>query len=253
MNLTHYNLCNKIERTPIMKKFLKIICCVVLALTFVVGTPLVELSTGFNVSSSAAYAATKISKPEIHSMNYDHYLRMMKLSWKKCSGAQKYWVYCSENNGKYQRVRTTTKTSYEIGIPYNTNCSFKVKAIGKNGKKSSFSNVINILVKNNDNCYDEYFGIPDFGFRLHAVPYDIFHGKSGSFYFYDRDDLSYDSNGIVSLYGSWLSIYGFNYPEKVYDSTSGTYNYLYIRDYDNMGVMLVITDDIVKVAVLKGN
>lgn len=246
MNLTHYNLCNKIERTPIMKKFLKIICCVVLALTFVVGTPLVELGTGFNVSSSAAYAATKISKPKI-SLKYVNNYSDIKISWKKCSGAQKYWVYRAEKGKKYRRIKVTSSTSFtDKSVSYNRKYSYKVCAIGKNGKKSSFSNIKSGLIECDDLTYDDCFGVPDFGYWFYCEPYDIYRNDFGVNYMYDLEDILANDISLTDaadLYSIWLDLYGFDLVDEDYSYEFDSYDYLYIRNYDSMGLAVSLSKD----------
>ncbi len=238
-----------------MKKILKTICCIMLMLTFAVCTPLVELHTGLTFTSSTVYAAsTKIAKPKI-SLKYVNHYSHIKISWKKCSGAQKYWVYRAEKGGKYKRIKVTTSTSFtDKSISYNKKYYYKVKAIGKNGKKSSFSNIKSGLIECDDFTYDYYFGVPDFGLLFSVDPYDIYTNDIGAIYYYWGDEIldnDYEFDDILPYYAYWLTNYGFDYLGDSYDEERNTIDYYYARNYDGVGVTVSFSLDGIEIYIIE--
>ena len=71
------------------------------------------------------------------------------LTWKKVTGAKKYFIYMSKN-GKtgWKKIGTATKTKfvYKKGTP-GKKLYFKVQAVTANGKKGEFSKVVSVKVK----------------------------------------------------------------------------------------------------------
>lgn len=166
---------------------------------------------------------------------------------KKCSGATKYWVYRAEQGGKYRRVKITTKTYYvDKTVKYNKKYSYKVKAVGKNGKTSSFSNIKSGLIKCDDFTFTDFFGVADFGFWFECDPYDVYYNDSGVVYSYSLADVTADGLSLVDaaeLYSTWLDIYGFDFLEEYYSDEFDTYNYMYIRKYDNLSLLTALSED----------
>lgn len=67
----------------------------------------------------------------------------MTLSWKKVSGAKKYQVYYSTNNGKKWKKATTSKTSYKImDLKANTAIQVKVRVYNSSKTTGEFTSVI---------------------------------------------------------------------------------------------------------------
>jgi len=59
----------------------------------------------------------------------------VKVTWKSTKGAIKYKVYRKKAGGKYVLVKTTASTVYlGNGLAYDTNYTYKVKAVSKNNK-----------------------------------------------------------------------------------------------------------------------
>ncbi len=71
------------------------------------------------------------------------------LTWKKVTGAKKYFIYMSKN-GKtgWKKIGTATKTKfvYKKGTP-GKKLYFRVQAVTANGKKGEFSKVVSVKVK----------------------------------------------------------------------------------------------------------
>lgn len=64
----------------------------------------------------------------------------IKLSWKKCDGAQGYEVYQSNQlTGSYRLIKTTKSTSFtQKSLPVNTTWYYKVRAYRKSGSKKVY-------------------------------------------------------------------------------------------------------------------
>ena len=92
--------------------------------------------TGKKKMSKAKVAYTTPEKPVIIvSMQSAN---KAKISWKKVNGAVKYKVYRKKADGKFILVKTTTKRIYESkNLAYNTQYTYKVKAISKDGKTNT--------------------------------------------------------------------------------------------------------------------
>ncbi|MEY8366793.1 hypothetical protein AALA22_14235 [Anaerovoracaceae bacterium 41-7] len=111
-----------------MKK-LRVILCAILVLTITI------------MPFSTFAAAKTIKRPVIMVENIDN--NYLEVSWDKCSGATKYQVYrATKKTGTYKRIATTTKDYYEdTSVKNKTSYYYKVRAVGKNNKKSSFSKI----------------------------------------------------------------------------------------------------------------
>jgi hypothetical protein len=231
-----------------MKKLLKKSCCIIIALSLIMSVPVysfadTELTSTRGVEMSAM--ASKISKPKISLKYVDDYSNI-KISWKKCSGAQKYWIYRAENGGSYRRIKTTSKTYFtDLSVQYNKKYSYKVRAISKNGKKSSYSNIKSgIIEADGPTTYDDFFGVPNFGVWFSVDPYDVFYGKHGTTYYYwgaDILDSGFDFDEILPYYEGWLNLYGFDYLDSSYNAEFDTIDHYYTRGYDNVGVVVSFT------------
>ena len=98
------------------------------------------LVTGsFAITGTDTYAAS-MKKPVIKKASvYDN--NKVKLTWSKVKGAKKYEVWRKIGDGKYKKVKTTTKrTYYHKKLSYATKYTYKVRAVGKYSK-SKFSKI----------------------------------------------------------------------------------------------------------------
>jgi len=92
-------------------------------------------------AASKAPAAPKITKASVYDNNN------VKLTWGKVSGAKKYEVWRKAGNGKYKKIVTTAKRTYQNKkLAYATKYTYKVKAVGKSSK-SKFSKVKTLTTK----------------------------------------------------------------------------------------------------------
>ncbi|MCI8608973.1 MAG: hypothetical protein HFE73_04945 [Firmicutes bacterium] len=81
--------------------------------------------------------SSSIETPVIKVKNVNN--NYLRISWKRCTNAKSYEVFqSSERDGLYHRVGTTTKPYFNDKTVWaNTDYYYKVRAISKNGKKSS--------------------------------------------------------------------------------------------------------------------
>lgn len=235
-----------------MKKILKKACCIMLAFAVILTVPMAGFASTGNPNSQAITMeamASKLKKPiitvEAVSNNY------LKVSWKKCSGASKYSVYRKVAGGKYKRVITTSKLYYkDYKVRYNVKYHYKVKAVGKNGKTSSYSSVKYSKTKLNKDCYYGLYGVPDFG-KFFGIDYEDYYIEEYETGFIYRGgeiiNAGYSANEVIDLYSDLLKEYGFDY--KGTSLVNDTMIYYFARnylestvciEYDSYGITITI-------------
>ena len=116
--------------TASLKKVRRTILCLILVLAVAV--------TFVPLTDDYAYAAKKkLAKAKVTTTSGTDYVT---ISWNKVKKAKKYQVYrATSRNGKYKKVKTTTKRSYTQTVSKNVKYYYKVKSL-RSGRKSSYSN-----------------------------------------------------------------------------------------------------------------
>lgn len=121
----------------------------------------------------------------------------VSLSWKKVSEAVRYEVYCSEDGGRFEKIKKTKKTYCSLkGLDLGTEYSYKVRAIFR-GKRSSFSNsksvttgdsayLLDIAEPYNDTSVTfGTFSVAgenyDHGFHMHGRDTEMFYNLKGKY------------------------------------------------------------------------
>jgi fibronectin type 3 domain-containing protein len=82
------------------------------------------------------------------------------ISWNSVSGAAKYKIYRSPNNGAYLEIGESTTLSYtDTGLTPATSYHYKVTAVDDNGNESSQSDLGYTATKSNDNSLSAPTGV----------------------------------------------------------------------------------------------
>ncbi len=190
-------------------------------------------------------SASKLNAPSISVKSVKN--TFLKISWKKCKGAAKYEVYRAFKDGKYKRIVTTTKLHYEdIFLKNNTKYFYKVRAVSKTGKKSSFSKIKYKMITLTEGTYKEHFGVPDFGNYFDVPLIEHYTNADESVFVYHGGDLlrkGYQMEEVVSFYGNVLQDYGFLYTGHYYDPEEHASNYTFERNGKESEVIMGVTPD----------
>lgn len=117
----------------------------------------------FAAPMSSVSAKTSLSKPTV---TVTAGVKKATIKFKKVSGAKKYQIYMKKSGGSWSKIKTTTslkytKTSLSSGKTYY----FKVRAVDKNGNKSSFSTAKKVKIKSSSSSSTVY--ITDTGKKYH--------------------------------------------------------------------------------------
>ncbi len=235
-----------------MKKLFKKVCCIMLAFSIILTVPMVSFANTSNSNSQTVTMeamASKLKKPIITVKSVSN--NYLKVSWKKCSGASKYSVYRKVAGGKYKRVITTSKLYYkDYNVRYNVKYYYKVKAVGKNGKTSSYSSVKYSKTKLNKDCYYGFYGIPDFGKHFNIDYEDYYIDEYETGFRYPGSEIineGHSANEVIGLYSDLLKEYGFVY--KGTSLVNDTMIYYFARnylestvciEYDSYGITITI-------------
>lgn len=133
--------------------------------------------------SSSVEASPKLATPKITVVKTSS--NSVAVKWNKVRNAEKYFVYCSKNGGKYKKIATTTDKIYiHQELELGTNYSYKVKAV--EGKKTSKYSKIKSIATGNEGYlldliqpYDTSINYKDYSNDLFKMAGDSYsHGFS---------------------------------------------------------------------------